>query len=148
MRRVHDQIDIDASPERVWGVFTDFASFPSWNPFIRQLEGELVQGRRIRVVLRLGRRLMRFRPEVTMVRPAREIRWLARQPVRGIFDVERAFEFEPLGSSGTRFGQWEVARGLMAPVLMAITGPKVAQGYAALNQALKTRVEAPVEAQP
>lgn len=148
MRRVHEQIDIDAPPERVWDVFTDFASYPSWNPFIRSLEGELAPGAKLRVTLRIGRRLIRFRPEVTVVRPGREIRWLARQPVRGIFDVERAFEFEPLGPAGTRFGQWEVGRGLSAPVLMAIAGPKIARAYAALNQALKTRVEAPVEAQP
>jgi hypothetical protein len=143
---VRDQIDIDAACERVWEVFTDFSSFPSWNPFITRFEGDLVPGGRVRVTLRLGRRLMRFRPEVTMVRPEREIRWLARQPLRGVFDVERAFEFEPLGPSGTRFGQWEVAQGLMAPLVLAIMGPKIASGYAALGRALKERVEAAVEA--
>ncbi|MCL2394898.1 MAG: SRPBCC domain-containing protein, partial [Acidimicrobiaceae bacterium] len=99
MRRVHKEIDIGAPPGRVWEVFTDVSSFPSWNPFIRKFEGDLVPGEKVRVTLALGRRLMHFRPEVTVVRPPREIRWLVRQPIPGIFDVERAFEFEPSGES-------------------------------------------------
>ncbi|MBO0747332.1 MAG: SRPBCC domain-containing protein [Acidimicrobiaceae bacterium] len=145
---VIDQIEIGAPPERVWEVFTDFPAFPTWNPFITALEGKLEPGRRLRVTLRLGSRLVRLRPEVTVVRPAREIRWLVRQPIRGIFDVERVFEFEPLASSGTRFAQWEVGRGLLAPVIMAIVGPMIARGYAALNRSLRMRVEARVEAEP
>ncbi len=141
MRTVRDQIDIDVPPERVWQVFTDVASFPSWNPFIRELMGELVPGRRLRVTLRLGRRLIRFRPWVTVVRPAREIRWLARQPIPRLFDVERAFEFEPQGFSGSRFVQFEIGRGLMAPVIMIFMHRRIAEGYAALNQALKARAE-------
>jgi hypothetical protein len=143
MRMVHDQIDIDASPERVWQVFTDFRSFPSWNPFIRKMKGELVPGRKLHITLRLGRRKLRFRPRVTVVKPAREIRWLARQPIHRLFDVERAFEFEPRGTSGTRFVQSEVGRGLMAPIIMPLMRRRIAKGYAALNQALKTRAEGP-----
>lgn len=148
MRRIHDQIEIDAPVERVWEVFTDFPSFPSWNPFIARLEGRLDPGSRLRVTLRLGRRLMHFRPEVTVVRHGREIRWLVRQAIPGIFDVERAFELEALRPSGTRFAQWEEARGLLAPVVMVVVRRKLAHGYAALNEALKARAEARVEAQP
>jgi hypothetical protein len=140
---VHDRIDIDASPERVWQVFTDFRSFPTWNPFIRKMKGQLVPGRKLHITLRLGRHLMRFRPRVTVVKPAREIRWLARQPIHRLFDVERAFEFEPHGKSGTRFVQFEIGRGLMAPIIMPLMRRNIAKGYAALNLALKARAEGP-----
>jgi len=141
MRMVYDQIDIKATPERVWKVFTDFSSFPSWNPFIRQMKGELVPGRKLQITLRLGRSMLRFRPRVTVVKPTREIRWLARQRIHRLFDVERAFEFEPEGASGTRFVQFEVGRGLLAPIIMPIMHRRIAKGYAALNQALKARAE-------
>jgi hypothetical protein len=143
MRMVYDQIDIDAPPERVWQVFTDFQSFPSWNPFIRKMKGDLVPGGRLRIALRLGRRMLRFRPRVTIVEPAREIRWLARQPIPRLFDVERAFEFHRRGLSGTRFVQFEVGRGLMAPIVMPMMNRRIAKGYAALNRALKARAEGP-----
>jgi hypothetical protein len=142
-RMVYDQVDIDAPPERVWQVFTDFRSFPSWNPFIRKMRGQLVPGRRLHITLRLGRRKLRFKPRVTVVKPGREIRWLARQAIPRLFDVERAFEFEPRGITGTRFVQSEVGRGLMAPILMPMMHRRIAKGYAALNLALKARAEGP-----
>jgi hypothetical protein len=141
MRTVHDQIDIDATPERVWREFTDFRSFPSWNPFIRKMSGRLVPGRRLRITLRLGRALVKLHPWVTVVKPARELRWLAREPVPRLFDVERVFEFQPRGAAGTRFVQQETGRGLLAPILMPLLHHSIAHGYTALNKALKARAE-------
>ena len=39
MKELHSEIEIDASAERVWGILTDFASYPEWNPFIRRISG-------------------------------------------------------------------------------------------------------------
>ena len=41
MQVVTSSIEIAASPERVWQVLTDFASYPKWNPFILSLSGRL-----------------------------------------------------------------------------------------------------------
>ena len=139
-RMIRDEIDIAAPPERVWKEFTDFRSFPSWNPFIRKAKGKLVPGRRIRVKLRLGRKLVKVHPRLTVVDPGRELRWMARQIVPRLFDVERAFRFEGDGKH-TRFVQYEIGRGLLAPVLMPILRRRIARGYAALNLALKARAE-------
>jgi hypothetical protein len=143
---VYDQIDIAATPERVWKVFTDFTSFPSWNPFIRRMTGELVPGRKLHITLRLGRSLLRFKPRVSVVKPSREIRWVARQAIPRLFDVERAFEFEAEGPSATRFVQFEVGRGLLAPIIMPLMRRRIAKGYGALNRALKARAESTISA--
>jgi hypothetical protein len=141
MRSVHGEIDIAAPPERVWEVFTDFQSFPSWNPFISKLTGELMPGQKLEVVLRMGWYKMRFRPTVTVVKRPQEIRWLARQFLPGLLDIERSFEFQPKGDSGTHFAQSEVGSGLTAPIVMPIMHRQLEKGYAALNGALKARAE-------
>jgi hypothetical protein len=139
--QVYGSIEIDAPPSRVWDVFTDTSSFPSWNPFIRRMIGELVVGRHITIELKFGCVPMWLHPRVTVVRPPSELRWLARQPIPGVFDVERVFEFEPYGAKGTRFVQYETGRGLLAPLLMPVLEHPIAQGYAKLNEALRARVE-------
>jgi hypothetical protein len=44
MQELRREIEIDAPPERVWAVVTDFAAYPEWNPFIRRIRGELHEG--------------------------------------------------------------------------------------------------------
>jgi uncharacterized protein YndB with AHSA1/START domain len=45
VRELRREIEVDAPPERVWAVVTDFAAYPEWNPFIRRISGELREGR-------------------------------------------------------------------------------------------------------
>ncbi|MGF1663466.1 MAG: SRPBCC family protein [Kineosporiaceae bacterium] len=32
-------IDIDAGPQAVWDVLTDFPAYPEWNPFMDRIDG-------------------------------------------------------------------------------------------------------------
>lgn len=141
MRQPRSQIDIDAPPERVWDVLTNFPTFPSWNPFIREAEGSLHPGARLRIKLRLGRWLITFHPVLTVVDRPRELRWLARQWRPGIFDVDRRFRLEPLGTTGCRFVQSESGSGIFAPLLMLIMAGRILRGYEEFNAAIKERVE-------
>jgi hypothetical protein len=60
-------------------MLTDFAAFPQWNPFIRQISEELKVGSKLEVLLRpSGQRGMRFRPVLLAAEPSRELRWLGR----------------------------------------------------------------------
>ena len=51
MKELHSEIEIAASPERVWDILADFAAYPRWNPFIRHISGELEVGERLEVRL-------------------------------------------------------------------------------------------------
>jgi len=125
----------------VWGALTDFRSFPSWNPFIRRADGALVPGGRIHVTLRLGGRLVTLHPKLTVVDEPRELRWLARQRVPGLFDVDRRFLLEPVEASRCRFVQSETASGLFAPLVMPLLRRRILAGYREMDSALKSRVE-------
>src|SRR5947209_17435921 len=77
MKEVSAEIEIEAPAERVWQVLTDFAKFPEWNPFIRQMSGEVRTGAQLEVRLEPpGGRAMSFKPKMVNVETNREIRWL------------------------------------------------------------------------
>lgn len=138
---VHWAVEIDAAPAEVWPVLTDFGAFPSWNPFITKASGVLRTGERITVTLRIGRWPVTLRPRLTVVDPPRELRWLARQRVPGLFDVDRRFVLAPIGASRCRFAQSESATGVLAPLLMWLLRRPILDGYQRLGAALKERLE-------
>jgi hypothetical protein len=140
-RHLRSAIDLDADPGHVWQILTDVRSYPSWNPFIRYADGPLVAGGRLRIKLLLGGRLVTLRPRVTTVDEPRELRWLARQVVPGLFDVDRRFLLRPTGASGCRFVQSETATGILAPLVMRFLRRHILYGYRALEKALAERAE-------
>jgi hypothetical protein len=142
MKEIRTDIEIDAPAERVWQVLTDFASFPQWNPFIRQATGEPKVGARLGVRIQPpGSKGMTFRPKVLRVEPNRERRWLGRLWIPGLFDGEPSFHLEPLGPTRTRLVQRETFRGLLVPLLFRWVGGSTRQGLEEMNRALKARAE-------
>lgn len=108
LRQIETKIEIEAPTEQVWALLTDFARTPSWNPFIRSISGELTPGARLSIEgSPPGKPAMRFTPTVLTVRPNRELRWLGRLLVKGLFDGEHYFLLEPLNKCRTRFIQGE-----------------------------------------
>ena len=125
-RKLHTEVEIEAPPDRVWDVLTDFAAYPQWNPFIVQAAGQPVAGSRLELQMRLPgrRRTTRFRPEVLEATPARRFRWLGHLLVPGLFDGEHRFLLEPAGPDRVRLIQQEEFRGLLArPLLAMIASP-------------------------
>ena len=141
VRELQREIEIDAPPERVWSVVTDFAAYPEWNPFIRSIAGEAREGARLQVRLQPpGGRGMTFKPRVLVVEPDRELRWLGRLLLPGIFDGEHRLGVEPLDAGRSRFVQSERFSGLLVPFVKGALRKTVA-GFEEMNSALKARVE-------
>src|SRR5207245_5186515 len=90
MKEVSAEIEIEAPAERVWEVLTDFAKFPEWNPFIRQMSGEVRTGAQLQVQLGpTGGRVMSFKPKMVNVETNREMSWLGRLLIPGLFNGEQ-----------------------------------------------------------
>jgi hypothetical protein len=91
-RRIETRIEILAPPARVWSVLTDFAEMTTWNPFITSISGDLRPGAPLQVhIAPPGQKGMRFKPRIVTVRSERELRWLGRLLLPGIFDGEHYF---------------------------------------------------------
>lgn len=140
-RQISHTIEIEASPEEVWAIVADTASFPSWNPFIRKLEGELRTGAKLAATIESpGHRSTTFRPTVLAVEPARELRWIGRVLIAPIFDGEHSFLLEPTATGGTRFTQAERFSGILVRVFSG-TLDSTELGFRQMNEALKARAE-------
>jgi hypothetical protein len=141
-RLIKTETVIYAPAERVWAAMTDFASFPAWNPFLVKAQGSLEPGEKLKIQLRLDHGLrMTFRPRVTVVEPARQLRWLARLGAPGVFDVDRAFQITPR-DGGVLFAMSEECTGWLTGVLFATNlEAQLYRGYDAFNEALRRRVE-------
>ena len=142
MKELRTEIEIQASDKRVWQLLIDFASFPQWNPFIRQAKGEAKVGARLQVHIQpSGASSMTFKPTVLKVEPNRELRWLGRLLMPGLFDGEHTFTIESLEANRIRFTQREVFTGLLVPLFARSLDTDTRRGFEEMNQALKSRAE-------
>jgi hypothetical protein len=140
-RTIETRIDIDASPEVVWRVLTDFPAYGLWNPFIRAVTGRLTLNEMLSFTVATG-------PETTVsasarilcLEPQSRLVWGGRMPL-GLFRGEHSFTIAPRGE-GVEFCNSERFSGLLVP--LTIKPPRVqAQrvAFEGFDRALKIRAE-------
>jgi hypothetical protein len=134
---IKTQITINASPQEVWAVLTEFESYTSWNTFITQIEGEPTVGNRLAVQID-G---MGFKPKVLVVEPQRALIWRGRLLLPGIFDGRHSFELIDNGDGTTTFVHSETFRGVLVPMLKKKLMTETRAGFERMNAELKERVE-------
>ena len=142
MKELYTEIEIEASPERVWQVLTDLKSFSQWNPFIRSAKGELKIGLQLEVIIQpRNASQMMFRPRVLKVETNRELRWLGSLLVPGIMDGEHIFIIDRIAENKVRFRHAEQFSGILVPFLWKSLDTNTRQGFNEMNVALKNLVE-------
>ncbi len=141
-KELRSEIVIDASSERVWSILTDLARFPEWNPFIRSASGRIKVNEKLIVTMHPpGGRTTTFKPSVLKVEPNRELRWLGRVGIPGLFDGLHVFELQSLGKARMRFVQREQFGGILLPFFTGMLRNETARGFDQMNDALKRRAE-------
>lgn len=140
-KRLETEIEIDAAPELVWSVITDLASYSDWNPFIVDAHGDATVGGRVDVEMRPeGGKAIRFAPTVTEATAPSEFEWLGHLGPRGLFDGRHRFELVPT-EAGTRLRHSEEFTGLLVPLLAKSLDAGTLDGFRAMNEAMKRRIE-------
>ena len=141
--QLQTEIEIAATPERVWSILTDFSAYPDWNPFIRSIRGAPEQGAPLEVRIQpSGTKGMTFRPTVLTAIRDQELRWLGRFLVLGLFDGEHRFAIQPIANGKVRFRQSELFSDILVPMFRASLDRDTKRGFEEMNQALKVRAEA------
>ena len=141
-KELYTVIEINASPEKVWRILTDFAEYPNWNPFIRKIEGNLAVGEKLEAFIQpSGAKGMTFKPTLLAVEKEKELRWLGKLFVPGLFDGEHFFKIEPLSEKSVKFIHGEDFKGLLVGFLAKSLDTDTLRGFREMNEALKNLAE-------
>jgi hypothetical protein len=141
MTELHTEMIMAATAKRVWDVLTDFAAYPEWNPLIVEASGDLVEGKKLRVRLKSGKRTIVIKPKLLRVVPNKVLTWRGSLPIPGLFTGEHSFELDEEVPGQTRFHHWEKFNGLLVPVLGKML-EKTKRGFEQMNVALDRRATA------
>ena len=146
MTEISAAAQIDASPQNVWAILADLASYPQWNPLFREASGQLAAGSTLTLkTVRPGtERVMSIKVKVLAAEPGAQLRWISSLP--GIITGEHSFTLIP-ADGGTRLVQTETYRGLLAR-MSAKSISRTKASFEALNQAIKQRAEHDQQATP
>ena len=141
MRELRREIEIDAPPERIRAVVTDFGAYPDWNPFIRRISGELREGARLEVRIEPpGCAHDDVQAHRSLRRGESRAAWLGRLLLPGVFDGEHSLRIEPLDGGRSRFVQSERFSGFLVGLFKG-TLAKTEAGFEQMNTRLKARAE-------
>jgi hypothetical protein len=138
---ISSEREIDATPDEVWAVLTDFARYREWNPGFEKAEGRAQVGETLHLTFaKQGGKGMTMHPTVLVADPGRELRWLGRLGLPGIFDGEHRFEIQELAPGRVRFIQAERFSGVLVPFLRKLVRVDTPAMFEAVNAALADRV--------
>ncbi len=130
-------IEINAPITQVWEKLTQFESYPNWNPFIKEIKGEVAVGNQIEAQIDT----MKFKPIVLVFDQEKEFTWKGKLLFTGIFDGKHSFKLQKIDENTTRFFQTEEFYGILVPLLKKKLNSDTLEGFNKMNRALKSIIE-------
>ncbi len=103
------EVNIAASAETVWNLLVDAEGFPRWNSTVTRIEGQIVDGAKIRIHVPGTTRT--FTPKVSGIVPRQRMEWS--DGIASIFKGVRTFLFQAHNHSSTDFVMEERFSGIM-----------------------------------
>lgn len=140
MKSLQTEIIINASAEKVWAVLTNFEAHKTWNPFIKNIQGEPVVGSTLRVELKNGKGTSAFTPKVMVADTNRAFEWLGKLPL-GMFSGNHYFRIEPISATQVKFIHGENFSGWLSGLILKQIGEQTQQSFIAMNKAIKQEAE-------
>ncbi len=141
MKELRTEIEIRASPEKVWQILTDLDKYPEWNPFIHHAFGDAKAGEKVDITFHSGSKDMTLHCKVVKVEPNKEFCWKYHVALPGLFNGEHHFIIEPVDANRVRFVDREVFNGLLVPLQAKDIDTNSRHGFEQMDKALKARAE-------
>jgi hypothetical protein len=140
MKELRTEIEIQATPEKVWQILTDLDKYPQWHPYARAV-GKTVIGEQVDLTIKSASKEMVLHCKVTKAEPNRELRWKYHVGLNALFSGEHSFIIEPLDANRVRFVDREVFGGVLVPLQAKDIDTNSKNGFEAMDKALKARAE-------
>lgn len=141
MSEIRTETEVEARPEQLWRVLTDFTRYPEWNPFLVGVTGAAVPGGRVIVSVKTPLVSVPLHCVVMIADANRELRWRGHLLTDGLVAGEHYFVIEPRGEKRTLFIHGEIFTGAISSIAWAIIERDTRRGYARMNAAFKARCE-------
>jgi hypothetical protein len=138
---VSTTIEIAATPDEVWAVLADLASYPKWHPVFRAVRGQLAADSKLTITSTLPTtgRTITVKVTVLTAEPGTELRWVSK--MFGVTISERRFLLSPV-HGGTSLVQAETYRGLGPGGSTFKLINRIQATFEAINEAIKQEAEA------
>jgi hypothetical protein len=141
-KEIKTEILINATPEKVWSILTNFEEYPNWNPFIKSIMGDVKVGNKITARLEPPKaKGMTFTPKVLVFDANKEFRWIGHLFFPGLFDGEHKFELVDNGNGTTTFRQSEKFKGVLVPLFKKMLDNNTTNGFNEMNKKIKELAE-------
>lgn len=139
---IRTEINIKSDKQTIWNILTDFETYPNWNPFIKNINGDRFKGGKLKVKIQPPESsAMQFAPQILAFEEGRTFRWLGHFLFKGLFDGEHIFEIEEQADGTCLFVQREEFGGWLVPLFKKSLNEKTARGFRAMNEKLKELAE-------
>jgi len=140
---VRDEIEINASPEKVWNTIIDFKKYNEWNSQLFYLGGTIQLGGELHLKLAVeGTTPYEFKPILSVWEDKKRMAWIGRTGLPRIFDGEHFFELKVLGPDKTLLINREEYRGILSQLFRQLPMMKTApRGFKKMNVELKNYIE-------
>jgi len=140
--KVAARAEIAAPADRVWRVLADFEGYGQWNPFTPKVETDLAIGAPVTLHVDMPGKSSMVRTEwINLVEPEQTICWGMHMGHRGLLCANRWQVLHALDSGHTEYVTEDRMSGLLTPLVMALYGPAMQQGFQLVADGLKHWIE-------
>jgi hypothetical protein len=140
--KVSSDIQLDAAPEAVWAVLTDFAAYTEWNPLIKAASGiPAPQGQIDVTIAYLGSDLLKGSAEVTGWVPSKYFSFTIRKGPSWWYQEEHIFRIKERENGKLTFYNEIYATGLSLRFGRKDASHRMRYAVDQMNEALQERLK-------
>ncbi len=139
MKQYHTSIKINASVNKVWEELTNFKEYPSWNPIVGKLEGEMKEGSKISTFIVPLKKT--YFPVLKKYKENQELLWIGTQGSRHLISAEHYYRLKSISDTETELEHGEYFTGLLSHFLSKKLVSEMHNSFEQHNIILKKRIE-------